>query len=450
MRTPSRPRLVVLGLDGLPFTLARDLCSQGKLPHLAACFDPASDLASGSSSIAHPIRAELPELSPVNWTSFYTASGPETHGVYGFTRINAGTYEISLTDSSQVLAPTLPDHLARSGRVSRILNLPNTYPARPLTGMLVAGFPAPDLRAAVYPPPLAGMLAGAGYRLDADTANLGHEPEKLLQDLRQVLEARRKALDLLWPDLAWDLFVFVLTETDRLFHFLYPAVEQAGHPLHADCMAFFAAWDRVIGEVMERYAALPGPKELIILADHGFTALRTEVDLNVWLKQNGFLDLAPAAPAHELDASRILPSSKALALDPGRIYLHTSERFGRGCVARSEAAALMREIRAGLLELTHGDEPVMDRVLLADEAYPEQGPGRALAPDLVCVPRPGFDLKAKFDRSEIFGRFHRQGTHTADNAFFFHSSGQAAGRVRDAGTLALQFFANHDKTLAAA
>ncbi|MDR2696228.1 MAG: alkaline phosphatase family protein, partial [Deltaproteobacteria bacterium] len=131
---PPRP-LMVLGLDGLPLDLAHRLALDGTCPHLARLLPD-----------ARTILAELPELSPVNWTSFFTARGPEDHGVFGFTRINARTYEMSITDFSQVRLPTLWDRLGEAGFGSRVVNLPNTWPARPLKGMMVSGFVAREAR----------------------------------------------------------------------------------------------------------------------------------------------------------------------------------------------------------------------------------------------------------------------------------------------------------------
>ncbi|MBG0778239.1 MAG: alkaline phosphatase family protein [Desulfovibrionaceae bacterium] len=416
----QRRRLLVLGLDGLPFSLARDLCRAGLLPNLARI---------ALTPNARAIRAELPELSPVNWTSLATAAGPGAHGVYGFTRIDPASYAMALTDADAVAAPTIFDRLGEAGLVSKVVNLPNTYPARPLRGMLVAGFVAPELSRAVHPPVLAPLLARAGYRLEADTTRGASDPDYLLAELRATLASRRAALDLLWPDLAWDLFVFVLTETDRLFHFLFPVVltamrpsHDAAHPLHDAVLGLLAEWDALVGAVLDRWDALPGPKEFIALADHGFAALRTEVDLNAWLRAEGFLRVPAHAPdaGRELDATGLGPDSAAFALDPGRIYLHTADRFARGAPWGAEsprARETLARIRRGLCALTWEGEPVMERVWTADELY--AGPRRAFAPDLICEPRPGFDLKAKFDRAAVFGRFGRTGTHTASDVFYY-------------------------------
>jgi predicted AlkP superfamily phosphohydrolase/phosphomutase len=419
--------MAVLGLDGMTLEMARRLALEHGLDNLGRI---------ALSGNAREIRAELPELSPVNWTSFYTARGPETHGIFGFTRIDPVSYETAVADATAVRCPSIFERLSERGLTSKVLNLPNTYPAGPIRGMLVAGFVAPELSRAVHPPILAAKLEEIGYRLEADTERGRLDHDLLMAELNAALDSRRAALDLLWPDLAWDLFVFVLTETDRLFHFLYPAVLDASEPMHAACVGFLQRLDNLVGEFLERFQALPEPKRLMVLADHGFTGLVSEVDLNAWLRRQGLLHLANSAG--ENDARGILPESKAFALDPGRIYLHRKKRFARGSLAEDEAESLRRELVGGLGGLRLEGLPVVRAVHDARQLYP--GPCLDAAPDLVLEPEPGFDLKAKFDREEVFSLHGRRGAHTADGAIFYDSRGAAPQRIRDAGALVLDFF----------
>jgi predicted AlkP superfamily phosphohydrolase/phosphomutase len=416
--------LIVLGLDGLPLDLARKLACDGICPQLARLLPR-----------ARTILAELPELSPVNWTSFFTASGPEQHGVFGFTRINARSYELGIADFSQVRVPTLWDRLGEAGYGSRVVNLPNTYPARPLRGMMVSGFVARERRGALYPPFLNGVLGD--YVLESDTSRGSADPEYLLAGLRRSLASRRKAFELLWRDQNWHLFILVLTETDRLFHFLWDAVTGPAHPLHADCAAFLREWDACIGHVADVAACLDA--RLVVLADHGFSALTVECDVNSWLREQGCLAQSlPPEQSPELDGLCIHPRSTAFALDPGRIYLHTRRRFAKGSLSDEEAARLLPRLREGLRKLRWMDAPAFSAVFSAGELY--DGPMLPLAPDLVSVPDDGFDVKAKFNRPGIFGHFGRSGAHTRDGGIFYDSEGGAPARLRDAGTLVLKHF----------
>ncbi|WP_245549600.1 alkaline phosphatase family protein [Maridesulfovibrio hydrothermalis] len=413
-----------MGLDGLPASLASKLAD--KLPNL--------NRITGKNN---SLTAELPELSPVNWTSFFTAQKPQNHGIYGFTSMDKTGYTLSINNFDQVLCPTIFDRLGDRGLVSKVINLPNTYPAKPLRGMLISGFVADSLEKAVYPPFLHGPLKESGFILEADTSRGLMEPEYLIDQVGRTLECRLNALEMLWNDLAWDFFVIVFTETDRLFHFLYPCFEDEKHPLHKLCMKFMLKWDKAIGQVLDKFEALPGPKKLISFADHGFTTLKTEVDLNTFLVQNGFLSY-DRPPADQWDSSIISECSKAFALDPGRIYIHTSTDYERGKVSPVIAESIAADIAKALMKLEFNGQKVMESVQTGAEAYGAKAIGNP--PDLICTAMPGFDLKAKFDRNEIFGFHGRTGTHTLRDAFFYSSDGSQAEFMHQTGQMVLDWF----------
>jgi predicted AlkP superfamily phosphohydrolase/phosphomutase len=423
----DRKRLVVLGLDGLPLDLARSLAGTGRLPSLARLL----------TINATTIEAELPELSPVNWTSLVTAAGPEHHGVFGFVGIDPGTYTLGQVDASAIRVPTILDRFSEQGLTAKVVNLPCAAPVSPLRGAIIAGFPETDLDRAVFPPELAHNLRLAGYRLEADTTRGAADFDSLARELRATLASRRLALEMLWAGNDFDLFLFVLTETDRLFHFFLPAVANPEHALFGPVLELLADWDRLIGLILDRYEALPGPKRLIALADHGFTELVTEVDLNAWLIGRGLLKTAPGGQ-DEWDA-RILPHhTAAFALDPGRVYINTKERFARGVFHEHIGSRLARELREELLALTFEGEPAMEAVHLGDELY--DGPQRRRAPDLVCVGRPGLSLTGKFDRTAIFGRFGRFGCHSPHGALYCDTEAARPARLRQAGEEIARFF----------
>lgn len=423
----DRKRLVVLGLDGLPLELARNLAATGRLPNLGRL------LACNATSI----EAELPELSPVNWTSFVTATGPGRHGIFGFVGIDPATYILGQVDASAVRAPTIMDRMTAAGLRAKIVNLPCAAPVKPLSGAIVAGFPETDLARAAYPPELAQNLGLAGYRIEADTSRGASDFDTLARELRATLASRRAALEILWNGEDFDLFMLVATETDRLFHFFFPAVAHPEHVLHGPVLELLADWDRLIGLVLDRYESLPGPKRFMALADHGFTELVTEVDLNAWLAAKGLLSTVAGAE-NEWDA-RIAPhQTAAFALDPGRVYINIKERFARGVFHEHVAEKLALELREELMGLAFEGDPVMEAVYLAREIY--EGPMLRRAPDLVCLARPGFALTGKFDRSAVFGRFGRAGCHCAHGAIFCDTEAARPASTTEAGALVAGYF----------
>lgn len=431
------PRLVFLGLDGLPWSLAQNLCAQGLLPNLKTIVDLPGCAA---------IQAELPELSPVNWTSLFTATSPGEHGIYGFTRLDPQSYDLAFTDFSHVHGATIFERLAAAGFFAKVVNMPNLSPVRAARAMLVAGFPAQSLQGATHPPVLGHILADHGYRIEADTVRGATDPAFLLSELQQTLAGREAALDLLWPDLSWDLFFFVLTETDRLGHFLFPALVEPFHPWRSEALRFMASWDRLVGRFLERYHDLPEPKRLMVMADHGFTTLEQEVDLNAWLREMGLLRLS-REPGSEWDATSMGTGTRAFALDPGRIYLHTRARFDRGRLSPSEAELLADDLVRLVSTLTWRGRKIVRHVHRGAELY--HGSCAHLAPDLILVPEPGFDLKGKFGRPGVFGHFGRQGMHTADDVFFFDSTGFVPRTPTDVGREILTCFGISATTITA-
>jgi predicted AlkP superfamily phosphohydrolase/phosphomutase len=161
---------------------------------------------------------------------------------------------------------------------------------------------------------------------------------------------------------------------------------------------------------------------LLIAADHGFGPIRSEVYLNPWLMDMGYLKVE-GPPGGE----RILPASLALALDPGRIYLHRAGRFPGGqAMGQAQAAALAEGIREGLLALRFKrieregcgvcvvEESPFQAVHLGRELY--QGPHAHLGPDLVVEARPGYSPRAGLGRGGVFGLSHLTGAHRPQGA----------------------------------
>ncbi len=422
-------RVLVIGLDGMGLSQARFMCTEFSMPNLTELIQ-----MQGSRSI----KSELPELSPVNWTSFFTGKGPERHGVFGFVNLDPKTYDISISDFNMVRSKTIFHELGEHNFISRVINLPNTYPAPEIKGVLISGFVAPDLRYSVYPKVYIPFLRQINYQLEADTTRGIKDVEYLFEELNKTLESRKRAIDLLWPDLAWNLFIIVFTEIDRINHFLYPAIFDKTHPYHGLCRSFFERLDKVIGDLVDRYYHLPENKRLMVVADHGFCELITEVDINCALKEAGLLRLEKRANS-ELDGTVISNKSYCFALDPGRIYIHKKEIFSKGRVDRSEYRSVSKDIISCIKELEHKGQKVIREVLLRDDIYP--GSVFNNTPDIVLVPQKGFDLKAKFNRDQIFGNYGRFGTHFAGDVLFCDSMDSSnVNRVRDIGQEILAYF----------
>jgi predicted AlkP superfamily phosphohydrolase/phosphomutase len=394
----------VVGLDGVPTGLLERLAADGVMPNIAA------RIAAGH---LRSMRASLPEISSVSWTSFMTGDQPGVHGIYGFTDMNPGTYALEFPNFARVEVPTLWDRLGKRGLSSVVLNQPATYPARSIPGVMVSGFVAIDLSRSVKPLRWLGTLRRQDYRIDIDTARSRHDHDWLFKDLAYTLQARSAALGRLWDEENWDLMQVVVTGTDRLYHYLWDAVVDPAHPRHEQAMDYHRAVDRFVGQVWDRFAAeTEAPEEHFwMLSDHGFCAIKQEVQVNALLRQHGYLEVADGAT----DLTSMTPASAVFALDPGRIHIHTRGRYARGSVEPAERENLKTEVANVFRALRYHDEPVIRDVYDAAQLY--HGPCAKHGPDLVLLAHPGFDLKASPAATEIFSRTDLVGMHTWDDAF---------------------------------
>jgi predicted AlkP superfamily phosphohydrolase/phosphomutase len=396
-------KLLILGLDGV----AHDMVSGGDRPSLLPSLNrfcpPGQPL---------PMSVSLPEISAVSWSSFMTGTQAGEHGIFGFVDLVPGTYQLRFPDFRDLKAPAFFDELGRMGKRSVIINLPATYPARPLNGVLISGFVALTLENAVYPRSYLPWLKRLGYQVDVDAGKGKDKKSEFLADLHNLLQTRKQVADVLWQKEDWDMFMFTVTETDRLQHFLYDAWKDSRHPLHGEFIHFYREVDQIIADFLERAAACE-QMAVVLLSDHGFGPIRREVYLNPILKKYGFLSMEGGEPRN---LSRISPAATAFALDPSRLYIHQKGKYPKGRVSAGSCRKIGVELKQLFESYEVDGEKAMERVFFKEELY--SGPQIDAAPDLVLLGRPGFDLKAGFDKEQETGNSHFTGMHRHDNAFF--------------------------------
>ncbi|MBN1271782.1 MAG: alkaline phosphatase family protein [Candidatus Aminicenantes bacterium] len=427
--TKKKPkkRVLVIGLDGVPYFLLKDLAQRGVMPYVASLID---------EGFLHKMKASLPEISSVSWTNFMTGSNPGQHGIFGFTDFKPDSYDIRFPNFLDVKTETFWDILGRENKKCIIINQPSTYPARRINGILIAGFVALELSKALYPLSYKAALDKIPYQIDIDTMKARENHEFLWTDLIRTLYGRQKAMELLWNE-DWDYFEFVITGTDRLQHYLWNAYEDTSHNHHERFFDYYQKVDNVIGKIVSSFRKLSKDNgRLYLLSDHGFTGIKQEVYLNTWLIKKGYLETPNSSPKSLSDLS---PSSLAFALDPNRIYINRKDRFPKGCVKPDEIFSLKRELTEKLEKLEYEGSKVVHKVFDTQEIY--SGPQSEHGPDLIVLSEKGFDMKGSIKKNEIFGRSDLQGMHTWDDAFFWAENEYGADlSIQDLAKILLEQF----------
>jgi predicted AlkP superfamily phosphohydrolase/phosphomutase len=401
-------RACVIGLDGVPFDLLLRLAEDGIMPEMCRLI---------RDGYLHRMKASLPEVSSVSWTSFMTGTNPGTHGIFGFTDLRENSYQIRFPNFLDVTVPTIWDRLGEKGLKSIVINQPSTYPAKRIEGAMVAGFVAIELAKAVFPLSHLAPLEKMSYQIDIDTQKARQDHTILWKELNSNLDGGLRAFEYFWNQ-EWNFFEFVVTGTDRLHHYLWDASSDSTHPTHAAFLDYYRRVDELIGLIAGKFQELTGGiKGLYLLSDHGFTGIVQEVYLNAWLRNAGYLEFDSLAANRLTDMA---PGTLAFALDPNRIYINLKGRFPRGVVEKAERKALKSDISAALKELEFGGKRVVREVFDAEAIY--SGPFAAQGPDLIVLAEHGFDIKGALGKKDVFGRSDLQGMHTWDDAFLWTST----------------------------
>jgi predicted AlkP superfamily phosphohydrolase/phosphomutase len=398
-------RVFVLGFDGTPHSYLKAETSAGRLPNLAALFEDGACV---------PMRSSVPSVSGTAWMSVFTGRDPGGHGIFGFMDCKPDSHDFYFPNFDHVRAPLLWELLAGVGKRSVVLNVPGTYPARAMHGWLVAGFVAPQLERAVYPPSLLPRLQALGYRIDLDTQAARETFSRLEEDLFATFAKRKEAVRLLLEE-DWDLFVAVVTETDRLYHFLWNLMERGEQRVVDLFQRFHAELDAFAGWLAE---SLPGGTELLLLSDHGFSSARVDVFTNAWLVERGYLGFDVAEPR---GMGSISQASTVYSLDPGRFYVNRAGGRPRGCVPAGQVDGVVDRLVADLVEFRdpNGGELVYGELIRRDQAY--HGPEAARGPDVVLTLKPRYELKGGTKGTAVF-RHPPQGLggmHTCDDSHLY-------------------------------
>ncbi|MEM7409525.1 MAG: alkaline phosphatase family protein [Myxococcota bacterium] len=188
------------------------------------------------------------------------------------------------------------------------------------------------------------------------------------------------------------LVTTVFDTTDRVQHMFYRYLDPT-HPANAGKDT--EEWKDAIGQVYEKTDQLLGKvwdlvddpdTTLMVISDHGFTNFRRCVNVNTWLRENGYLFLKDenASTSGEyfdgIDWSR----TRAFALGLTGIFINRKGRERSGIVEEgSEYRKLVQEIAEKLGQLVDPEtgEECVRRVAVSQQFF--RGPYRFDAPDLL-------------------------------------------------------------------
>ena len=313
----KKTKLLVIGLDGATFDLLQPLMDAGHLPNLGAMMHRGS---------WGRLDSTIPPFTAAAWSTLATGQNPGQHGVLSFRKRDHFNYDrqgSGFVDARQ-LGTTIWEIMGEASKEVGVVNVPLTYPARPVNGFMITGMLTP-LQAShfTFPPEFANKL-GEDYMIDVDFIRgqtgfrqSGFPSKKeMLAPIQRMSQIRAKSCIRLLKEEPWDFFMVVFTSTDRISHFFWDDLEslldenlprnQIEQTIQQDLLAYFHELDSDLGQLMEIAGS---SAHIMLMSDHGFGPSPTRRAYpNIWLEQIGLLKKRGVEGVGDLEYWRVLLS----------------------------------------------------------------------------------------------------------------------------------------------
>ena len=454
-------KVLLVGLDGATFDIVRPLAAQGRLPVI-------NDMMNRGA--AGVLRSTIPPVTPSAWTTIFTGKNAGKHGIYDFQELEPDTYTFRTVRTDEHREKTLWHLLDDVGKRSVIIDVPFTYPPKPLNGLMLTGYGTPRTDGTIFtfPEDFAGRLPPelrSEVRVALPT-NRFDRSARFIQEWEEVMAGRQRLLQYLISAEPWDFFMVVFSITDNMAHVFWTYVDPA-HPNYyrseaeAYREAFFHGYqmcDRLLGELVERAGK---DTTTLVISDHGFGSVRPRQYVYRRLLQGGYLrpkaaggmplgarlvrfavdtynrfprlrewvkglqpdnrtqlkqslqrtGIMPSEQSIDFARSRVIPSNFGL-----RMWINDDERFPQGQVPAASRDALLAELRDYLAQDRDAvtGRPIIANTYLGSELY--SGPHARNGPDLVIEYANLFDPEQHNPRRNP----HVEGGHTLDGIFLAH------------------------------
>lgn len=454
MTTSESERVFVLGIDGVPWDLLSKWSRRDELSNFKQIFEEG---ASG------PLESTVPPNTALAWPSITTGVRPDKHGIYSFRKVQSN-HSNKMSMSTDKRHSDLWDMLSPSV----VGNVPMTYPAREIDGKVVTGMMTPSRDAGfTHPESLSKEIEEVtpNYEIGLDWNKYSEDEETFLEELSQLLEARRELMRHLMKTQEWELFFFVYTGLDRLQHLIWD--EEV-------LLEYYKEIDEILGEVMEYTEE--NASNLFVVSDHGFGPISKFVNLNSILAENGFLqqsddrqrNLLSQIGVTKANLTSILESVNlyqplvrnlpkpvlnnittrvpgnhelfdvnftntiAFAYGYGNIYINYEGRFEEGAVREDERAEIkerLYKIFDNYQDPEAGNQPI--DVYDGEKVFPTD----LSSPDLVVVGKDGYEVKTSISSSAIRPATKKAASHESTGILL--AKGPSIGKVDVSGASVL-------------
>ncbi|MCR4328843.1 MAG: alkaline phosphatase family protein [Patescibacteria group bacterium] len=291
------------------------------------------------------MRTTIPPTSIVAWTSINSGRDPSETGVHSYTEAPGPASMNTLITSENIRVPMLWDMLDKKKKTVVALNIPLTYPVRPIHGAMISDFLTPSFdEHSVHPRTLKSkitkLLRGKEYLFDVAgfTGYKKLDLDMLIKKTYTMSAQHFRVAQYCMKHYDWDLFNMVIIGTDRLHHMFWRHMDPH-HPRHLKnspyknvIRDYYQYTDRELGKLLAS-SKIDKHTTIIVVSDHGMDRMECRINLNDWLRREKLLILKNTSPPLEIPRRlrhEEIDWKKTCAIASGgyqgRIYLFGKEK----------------------------------------------------------------------------------------------------------------------------
>ncbi len=338
------------------------------------------------------MKSTIPPITVPAWTSMVTGKDPGELGFYGFrNRKSYGYEDLYFANARFVKEKTLWNYMSMNRKRSIIVGVPQTYPPKPLNGILVSSFLTPDKNSQyTWPRDIAKRLdeiADGDYIIDVKNFRTD-DKDWLLEQIYTMTERRFKVVKEFLRGEPWDFFMFVEMGIDRIHHAFWRFCDknhrlyEKGNRYEDAILNYYKFVDEKIGEILE---ILDKDTSILVVSDHGAKGMKGGVCINDWLIEKGYLKLNRRVEGIEKLRPDMIDWKNTKVWGEGgyygRIFFNVKDREPEGVIPKEEYDSFRDKFIEELKEIRDENGNDMGTVVYKpEEVYREC---KNIPPDLI-------------------------------------------------------------------
>jgi predicted AlkP superfamily phosphohydrolase/phosphomutase len=338
------------------------------------------------------LRSCDPPITVPAWAVMTSSKKPGTLGIYGFRNRADYSYENHvIANANAIKVDRVWDILSRNNKRVILVGIPQTFPPKPVNGILVGDFLTPDTKSDyTYPSDFKHEITKVvgDYILDVREFR-SDKKDSILKEIFEMTQKRFQLARYLLAEKDWDYFMMVEIGVDRIQHAFWGCMDkthrnyQAGNCYETAILDYYRFVDAEIGALLKR---IDKGTTVFVVSDHGAQKMEGSICINEWLVREGYLVLTEKPMTPTPFAKLKVDWSKTKVWGDGgyysRIFLNVRGREPQGIVEPAEYENLRRELSEKIEAIPGPDgNSIGTRVLRPEDLYKFRN---GVAPDLMA------------------------------------------------------------------